>query len=29
LPDLPPDYARLADLAMPHYERLSRHALTP
>ncbi len=27
LPDLPPDYARLADQALPHYERLRAHAL--
>jgi hypothetical protein len=27
LPDLPPDYARLADQALPHYERLRAFAL--
>lgn len=27
LPGLPPDYARLADQALPHYERLRAHAL--
>ena len=26
LPDLPPDYQRLADQGMPHYERLLRYA---
>lgn len=29
LPDLPADYARLAEAAMPHYRRLARHALSP
>ena len=29
LPDLPPDYARLADAAMPHYDRLHRYRLIP
>jgi hypothetical protein len=27
LPDLPPAYQRLADLALPHYDRLAAHAL--
>jgi hypothetical protein len=27
LPDLPPAYQRLADQALPHYERLARHKL--
>ena len=29
LPDLPPAYARLADAAMPAYQAVARHALTP
>lgn len=29
LPDLPPDYARLAEAAMPHYDRLHRYRLIP
>ncbi|HOZ32546.1 MAG TPA: HAD family hydrolase [Tabrizicola sp.] len=27
LPDLPPDFQRLSDLAMPHYDRLLAHSL--